>query len=67
MCLRGAYVNPTIVWIQADEVYCKIRAPLDRLMKEADRINMKLPLDDEKLRALCFAGRPVSVSDITVS
>ncbi len=36
-------------FFQADEVYCKIRAPLDRLQKEADRINMKLALDTEKL------------------
>jgi hypothetical protein len=44
--------------VQADEVYCKIRCSMDRLMKEADRINLKLPLDSEHLRALCFAGRP---------
>ena len=44
--------------VQADEVYCKLRCPLDRLMKEADRIDYKLPLDAENLRALCFAGRP---------
>lgn len=56
-----AHITLYAVCSQADEVYCKIRAPLDRLMKEADRINLKLPLDEEKLRALCFTGRPVSV------
>jgi hypothetical protein len=38
-------------------VYCKIRSPLDRIQKEADRINMKLKLDAEPLRALCKVGR----------
>jgi hypothetical protein len=43
--------------VQADEVYCKIRAPLTRLMKEADRINLKLPLNPDNLRSLCETGR----------
>ena len=43
--------------MQADEVYCKIRAPLDRLRREADRINMKFKLNPDKLGALCKAGR----------
>jgi anoctamin-10/anoctamin-7 len=30
---------------QNDEVYCKIRAPITRLMKEADRVNYKLLLE----------------------
>jgi hypothetical protein len=48
--------------VQVDEVYCKIRCPIDRLLKEADRINMKLPLNPDTLRALCNNGRPVSFS-----
>lgn len=31
--------------VQKDEVYMKIRCPLGRLQKEADRINYKLPLE----------------------
>jgi hypothetical protein len=30
---------------------------MDRIAKEADRINMKLRLDSEALRALCKQGR----------
>ncbi|CAM9354412.1 unnamed protein product, partial [Ectocarpus fasciculatus] len=43
--------------VQADEVYCKIRAPLVRLMKEADRVNLKLALNADNLRSLCKTGR----------
>jgi hypothetical protein len=38
-------------------VYLKIRAPIDRIMKEADRINMKLPLQSDQLRTLLKSGR----------
>mmetsp|Transcript_13981 Transcript_13981/g.20923 ORF Transcript_13981/g.20923 Transcript_13981/m.20923 type:complete len:715 (-) Transcript_13981:269-2413(-) len=60
---------------QADEVYMKVRAPLHRLEKEADRIDMKLKLDSDTLRALCKAGRcrgqeelwgPVDIPDTCV-
>jgi len=37
---------------QKDEVYCKIRAPMDRLKEEADRINYKLKLNAETLRRM---------------
>ena len=42
---------------QADEVYCKIRAPLDRLCQEADRVDMKLSLDSEAIRTLSRKGK----------
>mmetsp|Transcript_14786 Transcript_14786/g.24494 ORF Transcript_14786/g.24494 Transcript_14786/m.24494 type:complete len:764 (+) Transcript_14786:92-2383(+) len=42
---------------QADEVYCKVRAPLDRLQQEADRVDMKLALDPEAIRTLSRAGK----------
>lgn len=42
---------------QADEVYCKVRAPLDRLCQEADRVDMKLSLDSEAIRSLSRAGK----------
>ena len=38
-------------------MYVKIRANLDRLMREADRIDLKLPLDPKKLSALLKSGR----------
>lgn len=44
--------------IQHDEVYCKIRAPLKRLMIEADRIDYKLLLDPIYLETVMTAGRP---------
>jgi len=40
--------------VQHDEVYCKIRAPLERIMKEADRINYKLQLDGAVLKKTCL-------------
>ena len=46
-----------MVWWQADEVYVKIRAPLDRLMREADRVDMKLPLNPDMLRRVLKTGR----------
>lgn len=43
----------------ADQVFVKLRAPRDRLIKEADRMNIRLKLDPGALRALCQAGRTV--------
>lgn len=40
--------------VQNDEVYAKIRAPLSRIMKEADRTDYKLLLDADKLRETCL-------------
>lgn len=40
--------------VQHDEVYCKVRAPLQRIMKEADRINYKLLLDSAVLKKTCL-------------
>ena len=36
--------------IQADEVYVKIRAPVERLLEEAERIEFKLLYDEDKLK-----------------
>lgn len=44
--------------IQDDEIYCKIRAPLKRLMQEADRTDYRLPLDPDSLEVALRAGRP---------
>lgn len=38
-------------------VFCKIRAPLERLLKEAHRIEYALATDSKKLQALCTEGR----------
>ncbi|KDO33292.1 hypothetical protein SPRG_02101 [Saprolegnia parasitica CBS 223.65] len=43
---------------QRDLVFCKIRAALERLCKEADRIDLKLELDPKHLKALAEAGNP---------
>jgi hypothetical protein len=42
---------------QADEVYLKLRASYDRLLREADRINLRLPLNPIELRKLLLSGR----------
>lgn len=51
--------------VQNDEVYCKIRAPLKRLLIEADRINYKLQLEPaqlaNKLREGSSNWKPVEV------
>jgi len=36
-----------------DEIFLLVRASLERLMQEADRIDMKLRLDKEQLREVC--------------
>lgn len=41
---------------QRKEVYCKIRATPQRLYQEADRIDMKLIFDEEKLKRFCGGG-----------
>jgi hypothetical protein len=43
--------------VQNDEVYCKIRAPVKRLMKEADRVNYKLLLEPAMLANKLRIGR----------
>lgn len=52
--------------VQADEVYCKVRVPLHRLEKEADRVDMKLKLDPIKLKELCKEGRPGLWPPVTI-
>ncbi|CAM9468938.1 unnamed protein product [Pylaiella littoralis] len=44
--------------VQRDEVYCKIRCPLERLQREADRVGYKTLLDANNLRSTCQHGRP---------
>jgi hypothetical protein len=42
---------------QRDEVYIKIRAELKRLTSEANRINYRLQLDPDRLRAKALLGK----------
>ena len=42
--------------VQRDEVYCKVRAPLPRLKQEADRCNLRLPLDPVALKNMAMMG-----------
>jgi len=42
------------------------RAPLDKLMREADRVNMKMAIDERELEKLCRDGRKVSVLSVCV-
>ena len=41
-----------------DEVFCKIRCPLERLKQEADRIDYNVRLNDEQLQQAAAAGIP---------
>ena len=50
--------------IQRDEVYCKIHAPLHRLMTEAARIGYKLPLHPIQLEHMLSKGNPPKWSPI---
>lgn len=43
--------------VQSDEIYCKIRCPLKRLLKEADRIDYVLNLDPMMLAGTLQAGK----------
>lgn len=43
--------------IQNDELYVKVRTPLDRLLREADRIDYKLPLSDVQLGNALLEGK----------
>jgi anoctamin-10/anoctamin-7 len=42
---------------QNDEVYCKIRCNMKRLLLEADRIDFVLPFDQDVLEGVCNRGR----------
>ena len=44
--------------VQGDEVYIKIRADLERLMKQADAVNFKMLLDEKRTKALAEKGLP---------
>lgn len=47
---------------QRDEIYVKVRAKPERLRAEASRINYRLQLDPERLRAKCNVGKKGSKS-----
>ena len=52
-------------------VFCKVRASAQRLMLEADRIDMQMEFDEGKLKELCRAGRqdlwgPLMIPDASV-
>lgn len=53
------FTELTHQFLQRKEVYCKVRASLSRLLKEADRIDLKMPLDPVELRKICSEGREV--------
>ncbi|CAM9104726.1 unnamed protein product [Ectocarpus sp. 13 AM-2016] len=52
--------------VQRDEVYCKIRCPLERLQREADRVGYKILLDANNLRSTCQHGRPGKWASIVI-
>jgi hypothetical protein len=41
---------------QQDEIYCKIRAPVERIRTEADRIDLKMMIHEGRLKEKCKAG-----------
>lgn len=50
--------------VKRDHVYCKVRAPIRRLLKEADKINYKLALNPSNLKSYCTKPNE-SVADRT--
>lgn len=55
--LSGAGLQTKLFYsCQRDEVYCKIRAPLKRLLIEADRIDYKLLLEPNMVGAMLSEG-----------
>lgn len=52
--------------IQHDELYVKVRAPLYRLMREADRINYNLLVNDVQLCNMLQEGRPGKWPSVSV-
>lgn len=56
---NGGFQTKVFYSAQCDEVYIKIRAPINRLEIEADRIDMKLMLDPVRLAATCKEGKLV--------
>jgi hypothetical protein len=46
---------------QRDEIYVKLRAPMSRLLAEADRVDYKLRLNPVKLRAAAKAGSTIKL------
>ena len=56
---NGGFQTKVFFSAQCDEVYIKIRTPITRLEKEADRIDMKLMLDPIRLAATCKEGKLV--------
>jgi len=46
--------------VQRDEVYCKVRCPLDRLVSQADSVDYKLLLDSAAAEAEMRSGRRAS-------
>jgi len=43
--------------VQKDKIFCKIRAPYERISQEAERIGFNVLADPEKLREECEQGR----------
>ena len=50
----------SLICLQCRQVFCKIRCPLDRLIKYCDECDYKLLLDKIALKAECLKGREVS-------
>eukprot|EP01039_Chlorochromonas_danica_P012379 gene12379-14143_t len=43
--------------LQRKEIFCKIRASLERLQQHADLVDLRLALDAQELEKVCRAGR----------
>jgi hypothetical protein len=55
---RGGLQTFLYFSVTKDEVYCKIRAPLERLKQEGDRIDYNVRLNEEQLQQAAAAGIP---------
>jgi len=62
---RGGLTTRLFYTLKRDKVFVKIRAPIERLLNEGNRIDMKLQLDENALQELCEMGRPGKWGPIT--
>jgi hypothetical protein len=55
---KGGLTTRLFYTLKRDKVFVKIRAPLQRLLHEGSRTNMRVQMDEQKLETLCRVGRP---------
>ena len=54
---RGGLTTRLFYNLKRDKIFVKIRAPIERLIEEGDRIDMTMLFDESALEAVCLKGR----------